>query len=77
MSTGNGDQAAYPNNQQGANRGLTKREYFAGKMLQGMVSDSETIRAMSHVTSEEALDNALAVNAVRLADALLAALEKG
>ena len=46
--------------------GLTKREYFAGRALQGILSNSNT-----HVE-----DPVIAALAVKIADELLVALEK-
>lgn len=47
--------------------GLTKREYFAAIAMQGIVASS--------VTTEAYTISAMARDSVRLADALLAALE--
>ena len=63
----NGDMAAYPNNHVGFNRGLTKREYFAAKAMQGMLSRPQGTYDTIERTAE---------TAVKYADALLAALEK-
>ena len=46
------------------NKGLTKREYFAGLAMQGMLTD--------HTNSYEPIP----YDAVRMADALLAELDK-
>jgi len=50
-------------------RGLTKREYFAGLCLQGLMANPDT----AMIT---ALESELAAHAVNHADALLAELEK-
>lgn len=60
----NGKQGAFPKRADGAPQtGLTKREYFAGLAMQGM--------AMSDLKFED-----IAHDAVKIADALLAELEK-
>lgn len=48
--------------------GLTKREYIAAMAMQGMASDP--------VYTEAPYEKGIAMHAVKMADALLAALEK-
>ena len=69
----NGDKCAYPlpdavmdeDYKHGTIDGLTKREYFAGLAMQGLLSGNRLL-----------MSNA-AVEAVKIADSLLAELEKG
>jgi len=49
--------------------GLTKREYFAAKALEGLLASPELVEFMS--------DRGIADSGVFLADALIAALNKG
>ena len=61
--------SAFPNNKE---TGLTKREYFAARALQGLVADSST-----DVPAGFRADPAqfVAKTAVKLADALLAEID--
>ncbi len=60
----NGKQGAFPKRADGAPQtGLTKREYFAAMAMQGLASVEGNIEHMAH-------------DAVKIADALLAELEK-
>lgn len=58
----NGKQPIF-DNQFEDNKGLTKREYFAGLAMQGMASSDLTYEDIAH-------------DAVKMADALLAELNK-
>jgi len=62
-----GDVAAFPRNNEDGNVGLTKREWFAGKALQGLL-------ASPFCDSSDA--SALAVGACQMADRLIAELAK-
>jgi hypothetical protein len=72
----NGDKPAHPFNaiQHGyqPSFGLTKREYFAGLAMQGMVTASHYSMSIGHLPQ---LDVCVK-HAVEMADALLAELEK-
>lgn len=49
--------------------GLTKREYFAAKMMQAMMGNNEVLNAAEDL-------NEVALGAVKVADALIDALNK-
>lgn len=72
----NRDQPAFPNHPNpAADRGLSKREYFAGLAMQGILS-SKTALYTNNGGSTEKSAKAKAEVAVALADALLAELER-
>lgn len=67
MTVHNGNKTAFPAGDLGT-PGLTKREYFAAMAMQGIVSFGD------NVTSYD--EDVMAKAAVRIADELLAELEK-
>lgn len=61
-------------------RGVSKREYFAAMALQGLASNQESLLANHDLLEHfgtDGIDKLQANKAVRLADALLAALKEG
>lgn len=59
-------------------RGLTKREYFAGLFMQGILSDCESMKAMVRsFPDHEECESRTAFSAISFADALIAELNKG
>lgn len=68
----NGNQPIYPS-QNWAQKGLTKREYFAAMAMQGLIANSrlDAEKAVSIGTA-----NTIAWDAVKCADALLSELDK-
>jgi hypothetical protein len=57
--------------------GLTKREYFAGLAMQGIMASLTEMQANGHSTLHFAgLDETLALEAVSIADAVLKELDK-
>lgn len=77
MSINNGDNPAFPMSEEETDRisegvyifsGLTKREYFAGLAMQGMLSDISRTGGWDY--------DDFAKDSVEAADALLAALDK-
>jgi len=58
-----------------ADGGLTKREYFAGLAMQGILSNSELFNGLVESNDGNAMD-VVAVAAANQADAMLAELEK-
>lgn len=57
--------------------GMTLRDYFAAKALQGMGANPETAKRMLDQFSESVeLDNAVARQCYRMADAMLKAREQ-
>ena len=59
-----------------ANQGLTKREYFAGLAMQGILSSPESIRILVEKgTKQQQLDN-LSIVCIGFADELLKQLEQ-
>lgn len=59
----------------GENQGITKREYFAAKAMQGLIS-AEMIDKLAVIGKSEAADNIISVRALKLADALIQELNK-
>jgi hypothetical protein len=66
------------NKESRARNGLTVREYFAAKALQGLLSDGETISSFgdSKIGGATETFNNLALVAIDAADALIKALNK-
>jgi hypothetical protein len=60
-------------------RGLTKREYFAGQALQGLLSDSRSVAAIENMskTMESPSGKITADLAIALADMLIERLNAG
>lgn len=56
--------------------GLTKREYFAGLSMQGLLSNSEFIKAGSFDFISKGTEKRISQIATSISDALIAELEK-
>jgi hypothetical protein len=58
--------------------GLTKREYFAGLAMQGVLSDADILNKICKLANKEGIyqESAVGAYAVNLADALLKELKK-
>lgn len=65
----NSEDPAYPNNYGGNRSGLTKREYFAAKAMQGILSS-----VISHLPSADGRKN-ICQDAIKFADELLNQLD--
>lgn len=74
----NGEKGAFPKRADGAPQtGLTKREYFAGLAMQGIMASLTEMQARGGSTLHHAgLDEILAREAVSIADAVLKELDK-
>ena len=83
----NGKQKAHPfiNKNGDAEQGLTKREYFAGLAMQGMLANIDQSYGEPNVNAasmefalkrQQQLINDVAIKAVEYSDALLAELDK-
>jgi hypothetical protein len=57
-------------------KGLTKREYFAGLAMQGILAHESFYERMSNEPGENTMADVLATASVKMADKLLAELEK-
>lgn len=75
---------AFPNtieNQPGEHgrKGMSLRDYFAAKAMQGMLADRETILSFANKCQKEMLspDSAMATAAYGMADAMLRARSQG
>lgn len=62
------NQTAFPSARDTQTWGLTKREYLAGLIMQGLVVNSTSLMVAGHAT--------VAKKAVKLADELIAALKE-
>jgi hypothetical protein len=56
--------------------GLTKREYFAGLAMQGILSNESFYERMSNEGGENKMVDKVSIASVKMADALLEALSK-
>jgi alcohol dehydrogenase YqhD (iron-dependent ADH family) len=56
--------------------GLTKREYFAGLAMQGILAHESFYDRMCNETGENTIADRLATASVKMADKLLAELDK-
>ena len=74
----NGERRAFPADvHTHTDLGLTKREYFAGLAMQGIMASLTEMQANGHSTLHFAgLDETLALEAVSIADAVLKELDK-
>jgi hypothetical protein len=57
-------------------RGLTKREYFAGLAMQGILAHESFFDRICHEPGENTMADVLATASVKMADKLLAKLYK-
>ena len=79
----NGKKPAFPLGQaenfrwsDGVDLGLTKREYFAGLAMQGLLSNSEFIKGGSFDFKSRGTEERVSSIATNISDALLAELDK-
>jgi hypothetical protein len=56
--------------------GLTKREYFAGLAMQGILAHESFFDRICHESGENTMADVLVTASVKMADKLLAELEK-
>ncbi len=73
----NGEQGAFATSADGCHQlGLTKREYFAGLAMQGLLSNSEFIKGGSFDFKSRGTEERVSSIASNISDALLAELGK-
>jgi hypothetical protein len=74
----NGKQPITPINYDAAysSEGLTKREYFAGLAMQGILAHESFFDRICHEPGENTMADVLATASVKMADKLLAKLYK-
>ena len=72
----NGEKRAFPaDGHTHTDGGLTKREYFAGLAMQGLLSNSEFIKGGSFDFKSRGTEKRVSSIALNISDALLAELE--
>lgn len=72
MSLSNGSEYAYPSDKNQVTGGLTKREYFAGLAIQGLLANPQNSNGLDFQEVREII----ASKAVAMADVLLSELDK-